>query len=297
MKINDLFDPGLKQVKHPVERHHLFPRAYLSSIGITGTTRTNQIANFAFVEWADNIAISDQKPSEYFSEYFERLPPADQEQAAFWHALPPKWEHMDYFEFLRARRIRIAAVVRSGFEHLRTGAVHETKASDSESLPTVSDLLRQMETQRVEFKKSARISLDNDAPEKVINEGIVKTVAAFLNSAGGTLGIGITDDGDILGLQPDLDFKHQDLDGYQNWLTTLLVGNIGGGVVGAHVGLRIESAGSEVVCLVDVSPSETPVYAKTTKGEKCFYVRINNTTRMLEGPDIPNYIDGHWKRG
>lgn len=297
MKINDLFDPGLKQVKHPVERHHLFPRAYLSSIGITGTTRTNQIANFAFVEWADNIAISDQKPTEYFSEYFERLPPADQEQAAFWHALPPKWEHMDYFEFLRARRIRIAAVVRSGFEHLRTGAMHETKASDSESLPTVSDLLRQMETQRVEFKKSARVSLDNDAPEKVINEGIVKTVAAFLNSAGGTLGIGITDDGDILGLQPDLDFKHQDLDGYQNWLTTLLVGNIGGGVVGAHVGLRIESAGSEVVCLVDVSPSPTPVYAKTTKGDRCFYVRINNTTRMLEGPDIPNYIDGHWKRG
>jgi hypothetical protein len=297
MKINDLFDPGLKQTKHPVERHHLFPKAYLSSIGIAGTTRTNQIANFAFVEWADNIAISDRKPSQYFSEYFNKLPPADREQAAFWHALPPEWEHMEYFEFLRARRKRIAAVVRAGFEHLRSGGDTQAKQSSGPSLPTVSDLLRHMETNRVEFKKSARASLENEAPEKVINDGVVKTVAAFLNSAGGTLAIGITDDGDILGLQPDLDFKRQDLDGYQNWLTTLLVNNIGAGVVGAYVGLRIEPVGSEVVCLVDATPSPAPVYARTTKGDACFYVRINNTTRLLEGPDIPNYIDGHWKKG
>lgn len=296
MRINDLFDPGQKQTKSPVERHHLFPKAYLASIGITGTTRTNQIANFAFVEWADNIDISDTKPAEYFSDRFAALPPADREQAAFWHALPPEWEHMDYAEFLRARRLRIAKVVEEGFRQLRSGGAPATATADTSTLPTVSDLLRQMETQRVEFKKSARVSLDNDAPEKVINEGVVKTVAAFLNSAGGTLGIGITDDGDILGLQPDLDFKHQDLDGYQNWLTTLLMTNIGAGVVGAHVSLRIESVESELVCLVDVTPSTSPVYAKTTKGDACFYVRINNTTRLLEGPHIAAYIDGHWAK-
>lgn len=296
MKINELFDPGVKQTKSPVERHHLFPKAYLASIGITGTTRTNQIANFAFMEWADNIAISDAKPSEYFPAYFSKLPPADQERARFWHALPPEWEDMDYFDFLRDRRKRMARVVEKGFDRLRSGVAHEGKHESGADLPTVSDLLRHMETNRVEFKKSARIALDNDAPEKVINEGVVKTVAAFLNSAGGTLGIGITDDGDILGLQPDLDYKHQDLDAYQNWLSGLLVSNIGGGVVGAHVGMRIEPVGSRVVCLVDVTPSPTPVYAKTTKGDACFYVRISNTTRMLQGPDIPSYINGHWQR-
>ena len=296
MKINDLFDPGVKQKKTPVERHHLFPKAYLSTIGITGTARTNQIANFAFVEWSDNISISDKKPFEYYPALFDALPPVDRDQAAFWHALPPEWEQMEYFEFLRARRKRLSSVVRSGFEHLRSGGAIKTKASSSADLPTVSDLLRHMETQQVEFKKSARAALENDIPEKVINEGVVKTVAAFLNTSGGTLGIGISDDGDIVGLKPDLDFKHQDLDGYQNWLTSLMVNNIGGGVVGAHVSLRIESAGSEVVCLVDVSPSPSPVYARTTKGDNCFYVRINTTTRILEGPHIPNYIDGHWPK-
>ncbi|MCY3669009.1 MAG: ATP-binding protein [Gemmatimonadetes bacterium] len=165
----------------------------------------------------------------------------------------------------------------------------------SEYLPTVSNLLCSMENQRVEFKKSARASIDNDAPEKVINEGVVKTVSAFLNTNGGTLGIGITDEGEVFGLQPDLDHKKQDLDSYQNWLTTLLMNNIGAGVVGAYVGLRTERVGSEMVCLVDVAPSPSPVYAKTTKGANCFYVRVNNTTRMLEGPHIVTYVKGHWK--
>ncbi len=295
MRINDLFDPGVTQTKSPVERHHLFPKAYLSSIGITGTYRTNQIANYAFVEWADNIAISDRKPADYFPEYFERLAPTDRDRAAFWHALPPQWEHMDYFEFVRERRKRIADVVMAGFECLRGDQPHTLRSHDGRDLPTVSDLLRHMETNQVEFKKSARIALDNDAPEKVINEGIIKTVAAFLNSQGGTLGIGISDDGDIVGVQHDLDFKHQDLDGYQNWLSTLLINAIGGGVVGAHVGIRLEPIGSEVVCLIDVSPSPNPVYAKTHRGNHCFYVRVTNTTRLLEGPDIQSYIDGRWR--
>lgn len=296
MRISDLFDPGVKQTKSPVERHHLFPKSYLSSIGITGATRANQICNFAFVEWADNISISDKKPDEYFPELFAKLSPSAQEHARFWHALPPGWEDMEYFEFLRERRKRMAKVVEEGFERLRSGVAHEPRPSQATTLPTVSDLLRQMETNRVEFKMSARTSLANDAPEKVINEGVVKTVAAFLNSSGGTLAIGITDDGDICGIQPDLDYKHQDLDGYQNWLTTLLVNNIGGGAVGAHAGIRLEAVGSEIVCLVDVAPSPVPVYAKTTKGDACFYVRINNSTRRLEGPDLPAYINGHWQK-
>lgn len=289
MRLNDLFDPGMKGTKSPVERHHLFPKAYLSSIGVTGKTRTNQIANFAFVEWADNISISDRKPAEYFPEHFEALSTSDQQNARFWHALPDAWENMEYFDFLRERRRMMAEVTQAGFEALSAGVDHKDPG-----LPTVSDLLRQMETVRVEFKQSARASLENDAPEKVINEGVVKTVAAFLNTEGGTLGIGITDDGDINGLQPDLDFKRQDLDGYQNWLMTLLLNSIGGGLVGANVGIRMETVGSEVVCLVDVKPAGKPSYAKTTKGSNCFYVRAGNSTRLLEGSEMMDYINEHW---
>lgn len=57
--------------------------------------------------------------------------------------------------------------------------------------------------------------------------------------------------------------------------------------------LRFESVGPRVVCLVDVDPSPSSVYAKATKGDACFDVRINNAAWMLEGPDIYKYIHGH----
>jgi len=290
MKMNELFDPGVKQTKSPVEKHHLFPKAYLSKTGITGTTRTNQIANYAFVEWGDNISISDKSPQEYFSEYFNRLSTEEQKEAQFFHALPPGWEDMQYQDFLITRRKLLAKVVEAGFEKLRNGSTSPSTFSHIKSLPSVSELLRLMETKHVEFKQTARIAMEKEVPEKVINDGIVKTVAAFLNTEGGTLGIGITDDGDILGLQPDLDFKKQDLDGYQNWLMTLLITKIGTGLISSFVSLRFETVGAEMVCLIDVKPSNASVYAKTLKGEHCFFVRMSNTTRMLEGPDIQEYI-------
>jgi len=286
MKIDDLLDPDVNSPKSPVERHHLFPKSYLSSIGITGTTRTNQIGNFAFVEWNDNIDISDRKPADYFPEYAEEMEPAELEAAQFWHALAPDWENMDYFDFLRDRRNRIAQVVKAGYERLKTSTI-ETPVSE---LPSVLDLLRQMETKHVEFKLTACFPLNPDVPDKAIEEGVIKTVAAFLNSEGGTLAIGISDDGDVLGVQPDLDHKGFDLDRYQNWLTTLLMTGIGDGVVTACSNSRFEPYGSEIVCLVDVKPAPVPIYANTTKGRSCFYVRAGNTTRMLEGPEIQDFI-------
>ena len=55
------------------------------------------------------------------------------------------------------------------------------------------------------------------------------------NSEGRTLAIGVADDGEIFGLQPDLDVKNQDLDSYENWLVTLLMHSIGEGVVASKV--------------------------------------------------------------
>ena len=146
----------------------------------------------------------------------------------------------------------------------------------------------------MEFKSSARASLENDAPEKVINEGIVKTVAAFLNSNGGTLAIGITDDGDICGIQPDLELKHQDIDQYENWLTSLLMNSVGQASISLNTSIRFEPIDSHIVCLIDVEPSKKAVYAKTTKGNNVFYVRVNNSTRILEGPELEDYLRSNW---
>lgn len=116
--IADLFDPTLKPRKKPLDRHHLFPRAWLESQGITDLTLINQAANIALVEWPDDIAISDAPPAEYVPRMRERFTSADWERMCRLHALPEGWERMPYDEFLARRRVLMAGIIREGFECL-----------------------------------------------------------------------------------------------------------------------------------------------------------------------------------
>jgi hypothetical protein len=121
--VADLLDPAVKANKSALERHHLFPRGYLAKLGTTAVREVNQIANFALVEWPDNIAISDQAPATYFPKIVaeKHLPPQEIEQLRYWHALPEDWVDMAYEEFLAARRRLMAQVVWDGFSTLVIG--------------------------------------------------------------------------------------------------------------------------------------------------------------------------------
>lgn len=121
MKVAELLDPSIKAKKSALEGHHLFPRGYLEKSGITERRQINQIANYALVEWSDNITISDQPPSTYVPQYEGRVSQQELERMYFWHALPRDWYQMDYATFLEERRKRIAEVIHQGFETLRRG--------------------------------------------------------------------------------------------------------------------------------------------------------------------------------
>ena len=122
LTVAELLDPAIKGKKSAVDRHHLFPREYLKTTGNDELRSINQIANFALVEWEDNIEISDQPPSTYVPEYEGRLTRArgadalTAQYAA--HALPENWWSLDYETFLTNRRSLMAAVIRQAFEKL-----------------------------------------------------------------------------------------------------------------------------------------------------------------------------------
>lgn len=297
LHLGELLDPSAHAPRSAVERHHLFPKAYLTQIGIDRTVHRNQIANYAFVEWPDNTSIGDSPPHEYFPPLFAELSNEEQRKARFWHALPEGWERMEYFDFLSERRVLIAEVVRSAFEKLRTGEVpfEEEPVQEGWGTPewSVADLLEEMETDRVEFKSSAYYSYKPDIPEKVILESVLKTVAGFLNSGGGTLAIGIADDGEVLGIQPDLDRKNMDTDRYVNALTTAMEHSLGS-LASTLVKVQPQEVEETTVCLVHVPSSPEPVYANVSKGDHVFFVRMNNSTRVLEGPDLVNYVKQRW---
>ncbi len=118
MKVRDLLDPTVQARKEALERHHLFPRKYLEREGVTDQRDINQVANYALVEWHDNIDISDRPPVEYALQYETHFSPADLKEMYRFHALPERWYTMDYSAFLEERRRRMADIVRQGFMHL-----------------------------------------------------------------------------------------------------------------------------------------------------------------------------------
>ena len=118
MKVSDLLDPLAKGPKAAIDRHHLFPRKYLERLGIKERRLVNQVANFAPVEWRDNVAIGDKPPAEYVPEYEKRFSREELQQMYLWHGLPERWYELEYSGFLEERRRRIAAIIREGFKRL-----------------------------------------------------------------------------------------------------------------------------------------------------------------------------------
>lgn len=116
--IERYFIPGTSGTKNSIEKHHIFPKNYLTSIGIHTDRERNQIANFAYIGYAKNIAISDSAPSEYIPHYRQTLDQQAFNNACKMHALPPNFENMEYSEFLQKRRILMAGIVREAYNRL-----------------------------------------------------------------------------------------------------------------------------------------------------------------------------------
>jgi hypothetical protein len=102
------------------EAHHLFPTNWLRSHGIVDRRRINQVANLAEVGWHENTAIGSQSPSVYVPRLREHLGIDENRWGRMCaeHALPLGWERMDYEEFIRHRRTRMAELIRVAFRQL-----------------------------------------------------------------------------------------------------------------------------------------------------------------------------------
>jgi len=282
-KISDLLDPAHNAKKSAVERHHLFPKKHLKTLSITQTRITNQIANYALVEWNDNIAISGVPPEKYFPKYAERHSAAELSRMCHWHALPVNWDKMEYHEFLDARRKLMAKIIQEGFEHIAEGAQGKSLIEDDTFSAT--ELVALGETTRCEFKSTLRVNLHTGEKDKKMEHSCLKTIAAFLNSHGGYLLVGVNDNGEALGLETD-GFPNEDKMNLH--LVNLLKDRLGAEHL-VHVDPRFETFNEHRVLIVRCKPSNLPVFLKDGSTEQ-FYVRTGAATSELKPSEIQGYL-------
>jgi hypothetical protein len=278
-RTRDALDPALHSVKSTVERHHLFPKNYLAKLGFSGTRETNQLANFALVEWNDNIAIADTPPSEYLPLYWSRLQPKEQERQAYWHALPAGWDSMEYQTFLVERRKLISKIIRDGYALLTHGETVEPEEDTFEAR------LGRGEGTQAEFKATLRVNLHTGQADPKMEHSVLKTIAAFLNSNGGTLFVGVNDQGEPVGLEGD-NFPSEDKMALH--LDNLVKDRLGAAVFHCVNPYFAEVQGKRVL-VVDCAASSKPVFLKNGAGEE-FFIRAGASSPALPHSHAHEYI-------
>lgn len=153
------------------------------------------------------------------------------------------------------------------------------------------DIIRQGEGDKVEFKSSLRFNLHSGKFGREIEHAALKTIAAFLNSWGGILIIGVDDSGTVLGTKND-QFENDDK-------AVLHLTNLVKERMGTHflqfISSSVEMLGEDKIMRIDVSPSNLPAYL-TNNNEEYFYIRTGPATTDLKPSRIYDYIENRFFR-
>ena len=115
--LSKFFEPGTDGNRKSLEKHHLFPKAYLKTLGYTDT-KINQMANYAFIDWKDNMEILDENPASYYPIVCQGRSQDEIIKMEEENALPHRWETMPYEDFLVERRKLMAAKIKAAFDIL-----------------------------------------------------------------------------------------------------------------------------------------------------------------------------------
>lgn len=174
--------------------------------------------------------------------------------------------------------------------------VKEENYLEDESKKTqsvIKTLLTEEESEKLEFKSTIRWDIVQNKVNKVLEKVILKTIAAFMNSNGGDLIIGLDDNKVVLGLENDINtLRKKNEDGLMLHLISLISDSIGV-EYNAYVHISFHKSDEKTLCLVNVNKTMEPVFLKDGELRE-FYVRTGNSSKALNPLETYKYISLHW---
>ena len=200
----------------------------------------------------------------------------DLREVAFWHCRRyPKlskaqglWEevHTQYADYLG----RAAFLLAKPPGYWRSHPVYE-RISEGEG-------------QKLDFKRFLGVDINGVKSDKSA-DSVMKAIAGFLNAEGGTILIGVADNGQTVGIALDLKHvTHKNHDGFELKLRTLMDISLSQ-ILGGLVKVTFETLPEGVVCVVEVSPALGVTYFKDS-----VYLRDGNRTVTLEGRKLVEWL-------
>ena len=134
----------------------------------------------------------------------------------------------------------------------------------------------------MDFKQALAVDTRTGAPSNVEKSDMVKTIAALLNTEGGTILLGVSDAGEIKGIAPDVAHcTHQNTDGFELKLRQMLDAQLQP-PPHSRIGVSFETFPEGTVCRVDVPASPGITYFDNTE----VYIRDGNRSSQLTGRNL-----------
>ena len=159
-------------------------------------------------------------------------------------------------------------------------------------------LIAEGEHDRLEFKETLRWDVVAGAENRKLEEVMIKTLAGFANKLGGTLLIGVADDGTIRGLKRDCDCLGGNRDKLELHLGNLLTNHFGQAFRAARIRVSFPAHQTVEVCRIDIDRSPSPIIVKTKDAKNFiaerFFVRSGNSTQELTYTETLAYSRGHF---
>lgn len=146
------------------------------------------------------------------------------------------------------------------------------------------------ESEKVEFKSTLRTNLGTGEKDDKIERDVLKTLVAFLNSRGGTLLIGVADDGSVIGID---EYSFESRDKLNLHITNLIASKIGNKFL-PFITYRLTEYDGKNIMRVVCRKSDGPVFLWDGKRE-IFYVRSGPSSVELNGMDTLSYVDNRFR--
>jgi len=155
------------------------------------------------------------------------------------------------------------------------------------------DIIDRGESATLEFKSTLMTNLQTGEPDKRMEKAVLKTVTAFLNTDGGTLLVGVEDNGNIRGVDVE---RFESRDKMNLHITNIIAAQIGNEFIPfikfeqVDYGKR-DDGREKVVIRFDCTPTSTPAFLKNTKEKtETFFVRSGPSSVELTGNDLISYV-------
>lgn len=146
-------------------------------------------------------------------------------------------------------------------------------------------MIEKGENDFTEFKSTIRMNLFAKKPGKEIELAWLKSVVAFCNTNGGTILIGVNDDGEILGLEADV---FQNDDKCLLHVQSLLKDHVGMEFT-KYINYKLHTSGDKKILAVHCTPSPEPLFLINNSKEQ-FYVRSGPASIELPTSKALKYI-------